>query len=598
MPRPRKIFAVDAETDPFKHLRIPLPFVWGSFDGKTYRHFFSTEEFVKFHADKHAILYAHNGGKFDFMYLLPFIRETKAQIINGRVVAMFLGAAELRDSFAIMPEGLGKLGDKMEFDYWKLEADVRHKYMPEILEYLERDCRVLFDVVTTYRAKVGTQKTIASNALRFAKKLGIKPGRTNHRFDKKYRPFFFGGRTEVFLPGSHENINIFDINSCYPFAMMQDHATGSQLERGVKLEAMTREQQQRAFIILECYSAGAFPHKRIGPGGGLSFPHAHGEYYVTGWEYVAAKELGLIHSERIISVRSTEAKINFRDYVLHWYQMKKDNPKHVNLLNYMIAKYMMNSLYGKMAQDIRHYFDYRIVSAGTPICHEFRPQGDWQDNGTYKINYDERCRLCRQDDNRALSHGWLLFTEDRDRDVHRRPSLWKWNFEKGENWEGENLFHNVATGASITGFARAHLLRAMHAGGAQHVIYTDTDSLITTQAFDVSNLQISKELGDWNLEVENAPLGHFAGKKLYGIKLPGDAPCSCLSGKGCKAHKIASKGSKLAFHDIKDIVDGKTVTWRSEAPTYSLKKPPQPGHEIDVEDYFLVREIRNTAARR
>jgi hypothetical protein len=572
MGRPRKVYAVDAETDPFEHGRVPAPFVWGSFDGKTYRAFHSTDEFVAFHADKHALVYAHNGGKFDFMFLLDYIKETKAQIINGRIIAMFLGAAELRDSFAIMPEGLAKLGDKKEIEYWKLEKEHRAEHMPEILSYLEQDCRVLFKVVDTYRNTVGTQKTIASNALAFAKKLGIKPGRTNHRHDRKYRPFFFGGRTEVFQPGTHHNINLLDIHSCYPFAMMQDHPTGHNFDRGKKLEVMTREQIQRAFIILECYSAGGFPKRVIGPGGGLSFPHEFGEFKVTGWEYIAAKDLGLVRDEKIISVRSTDDVVNFKNYVLHWYKMKNDNPKSVNLLNYMIAKYMMNSLYGKMAQDIRHYYDYRIIPAGSPICYEFTPS----------LDNERVCGKCTQEDKRDLAHGWLLYTEDAKRDIHRRPSLWKWKFEKGADWEGEQLFHNVATGASITGFARAHLLRAIHTIGLEHVIYCDTDSIICAEGADIRKLPISDDLGDWGIEDENAEIGHFAGKKLYGIK-------SRKTGKdGKQIIKIASKGSKLVFEDIEKIIRGETVTWKSPAPSF----------KIDGTAKFVVRNIRKTTASR
>lgn len=561
--RPRTIIAADAETDPFLHGRVPAPFIWGIYDGRKFKTFSTTKEFVEYIRPRNAIVFAHNGGKFDFMFLLPFVGETKAQIINGRIVAMFLGKAELRDSFAIMPEGLAKLGDKKEIDYFKLEADQRANHIPEITAYLEQDCRVLFDVVTTYRSKVGTQKTIASNALAFAKKLGIKPGKTNNRFDKKYRPFFFGGRTEVFQPGSHELITILDIHSAYPFAMMHDHPTGSHFDRGKKLEAMTKEEKQRSFIILECYSDGAFPKKVLGAAGGLTFPKAFGEFYVTGWEYVAALELGLIRDVKIISVRSTEATITFKDYVLHWYKMKNENPKTVNLLNYMIAKYMMNSLYGKMAQDIRRYFDYKITPAGTPICHEFNASPD----------NSRICLDCKQSRKLDIDHGWLLYTEDNNLEVHRRPSLWKWEFEKGTEWEGENLFHNVATGASITGFTRAHLLRAMHMVGVQNVIYCDTDSIICTNKADLSKLSFTDALGDWGIEDQNAPIGHFAGKKLYGIMQS--------DGKT----KIASKGSKLAFKDLEDIVNGKTVTWRS----------PSPSFRVDGKANFVVREIRKTS---
>ena len=211
---------------------VPFPFIWGLYDGSTFRTFPDTATFVSYVRNMDIILFAHNGGKFDFMYLLPHIGETKAQIINGRIVSMYLDNCELRDSFSIIPEPLRNFGDKREIDYTKLEASVRDNHINEITEYLFYDCKILYDACSAYMDQAGRKKTIASNALAFAKKRGIDPGKTNHRFDQKYRRFYYGGRTECLIPGTHKNIKILDIHSAYPFAMVHDHATGSEFERG------------------------------------------------------------------------------------------------------------------------------------------------------------------------------------------------------------------------------------------------------------------------------------------------------------------------------------------------------------------------------
>ena len=172
---PRRVIAIDCETDPFKHNRIPKPFIWGAYDGTDFLTFTDTAEFVAWLAPQRVIAYAHNGGKFDFMFLLSFLgEETKAQIINGRIVKMNLGKAELRDSYAAVPEALGKIGKK-DIDYAKLEENVRHMHMPEIIEYLEQDCVSLFNLITEYRRIAGKQLTIASNALRFLQRLRNRP---------------------------------------------------------------------------------------------------------------------------------------------------------------------------------------------------------------------------------------------------------------------------------------------------------------------------------------------------------------------------------------------------------------------------------------
>lgn len=547
MPRARKIAAIDCETDPFLYGRTPEPFLWGYYDENQFVTFKSTKEFVRFVFDRDIILFAHNGGKFDFIFLMPHLTETKAQIINGRIICMNLGKAELRDSYAIIPVALRELGSKKEIDYAKLERENRNRHWDEIGEYLYWDCKGLYTAVATYRDIAGKHKTIASNALGFSKRIGIDPGKTNHRFDTNFRPFYFGGRTECLQPGTHNNITICDIRSAYPWAMQQDHATGDHtdfLYRGDDFGDLTREEIERSFIVLECFAKGCFPIRSKGAEG-LHFPNAFGEYHVTGWEYIAAIDLGLIYDVTIKSVRYSNKKLNFAGYVDHWFRYKAMHNKKTQPMEYTIGKIMMNSLYGKLAQNPARYFDYKIVLAGT------------------KIDAEE---------------GWTLEHEYDNHEIHRRESLWKYKFTYGKDWVSRNIYKNVATGASVTGCTRALLLRSMHKIGISNVIYTDTDSIICHTGYD--KLSIGEALGQWEIEAENCPVGHFAGKKLYGIRLPHDGP------DGKSAYKIASKGAKLTFAEIAEITKGSTITWRSDAPHFSL------GGKAD----FVVRNIRSTAA--
>jgi DNA polymerase elongation subunit (family B) len=503
---------------------------------------------------------------------------------------MMLGACELRDSFAIIPVALKELGGKKEIKIWKLEKVHRKKYKNEIGEYLYYDCKSLFDAVTAYRGAAGKYKTIASNALAFSKRIGIDPGKTNYRFDANFRRYYFGGRTECFQPGTHRNLAVLDIHSAYPYAMSQDHASGHEFLSKAKansLDGLTREEIQRSFITLECEARGCFP-VRAGAQG-LIFPHEFNEFHVTGWEYIAAKDLGLIANEKISNVLTFSKTINFSPYVKHWYEYKEKHPKKIDPMNYTIGKIMMNSLYGKLAQNPARYFDYKIVKGGTPFCHCKR------DKQTGILNYDPECPIKDPE-----NHGWILGPEWDGHEIHERPTLHRYQFLHGANWVSKNIYKNVATGASVTGFTRAHLLRAMHAVGIEHVIYCDTDSLTVTPQANIAALPQTPLLGDWELEEANAPIGHFAGKKLYAIKNSAD-------GK----YKIASKGARLnqkqivkmidghsttwrekddqtAFDTIADITSGNIHTWNNDAPTFSLAGKAN----------FVVRNIRTTAHNR
>jgi len=60
-------------------------------------------------------IYAHNGGRFDFLFLLHKMRGPVA--FKGRgIMQAYIGAHELRDSFHIIPERLANW-QKEKFDY-------------------------------------------------------------------------------------------------------------------------------------------------------------------------------------------------------------------------------------------------------------------------------------------------------------------------------------------------------------------------------------------------------------------------------------------------------------------------------------------------
>lgn len=595
----RRLIAVDCETDPAKYGRVPIPFLWGAYDGKDYWLFRTTEEFVAWLSVQKCIAYAHNGGKFDFMFLLKYVKKTKAQVINGRIVQMNFGDAELRDSFAAIPAALKQFGGKLDIDYRKLELTVRAENMPEIEIYLKQDCVALWELMDEYRKIAGKKTTLASNAYRFAKSIGLNPGKTNHTYDKNLRRYYFGGRCQVFQPGAHKNIRVIDIHSAYPFAMTHDHPCGDQWRHieDAEFNALPRDAQQRCFITLRCMSRGAFPIRK---GNDLAFPTEENTYEVTGWEYIAALDLKLISDIKILDIISHERVINFTPYVMHWYEYKDAHPKKTFPIQYEIGKRMMTNLYGKLAQNPARYYDYKILEGGTHVCDE------------YEYSPGNICANCGERDS---EHGWEIYTEYNEVEIHRRPALWKYEFKYGKKWEGQPIYNNVATGASITGFTRAHLLRAIHSVGYKHVIYSDTDSIILSAKASLKKLSLTSALGDWADE-GTASIGYFAGKKIYGLRMdelcdkfqPAPDPDYCdKCGAHYKRHgsanvtKMASKGSKLAFADVDFLVTGRLtnpkrhiikdgeriVVWQNDFPSFS----------IAGEAAFVVRNIRQTAKR-
>jgi hypothetical protein len=522
----KKIAVLDFETDPFKHGRIPRVFSCGFFDGKTHQIKWGqhedvldwTMEIVK---NFDGLVYAHNGGKFDYVgYLLPHARELiygePVMCIGGRVVRVKLGLAELRDSYAILPSALKKF-DKGEIDYNNFEADKRENFKEPIIEYLKRDCESLYNAVTEFQETHGQAVlTAASAGMNYIKKLDIKVDILPEWLDKKFRHYYFGGLVLARKPGIHRgNYKIYDINSAYPASMMEEHWSG---ESG-KFSTIEEDVTPQSFVCFvgkaKCFLRRENNKNEWG---------GEGKFYITGWEYLAAKQLGLIDGY-VQFVEIPDKTTNFSPYVKKFYQDKQDAELAKDFVKRQISKIMLNAPYGKFAQNPEDFMDY-----------VFMPQ-DTNSKEREEQGYD-------------IAAVW----------AEHNLAIW----EKPAN---SNSRYNVCTAASITGYVRAQMMRAI---AETDPYYCDTDCVMVDANKLPSN--IGSELGRWKLEAEGDTM-YIAGKKLYAFR------------KNDLTWKLATKGVRLTPDELFKICNGETVKYRNEAPTFSLLSEPN----------FSIRSIRATA---
>lgn len=507
----RKIAVIDAETDPFRHGRVPAPFVWGYFDGIEYREFRETDELAAFIAERDEIIYAHNGGKFDFFFLAPhFNWNTPVMLINERIACVNLGECELRDSFSILPVPL-KAHDKGEIDYRLFEADVRDNHRAAISDYLKRDCISLYRLVTRYVEEFGLNLTLARGAMKVWCDMTDRPRpATSAAFYERFAPFYYGGRVEALELGTIERrFTVADINSAFPHAMLERHPYGDEYLLGTKLPS----DPSLSFVELDCRSLGAFPVRD--EDGGLDFPRdgIRRRFMVTGREYVAAAETNVLRDAEIVSVYTFTDSVSFPEYVQRFYADKAAAKLTGDSAAYLLAKLHLNALYGKFGANPSEYHEYLL---GLPSEITARA-------------YD----------------GWMPCEMFGPHMVYARPLP-----------PEKHNYYNVATAASITGAVRARLWRAMCASSG--LLYVDTDSIAAARApFDYG-----PELGQWSHECE-CDFAAIAGKKLYAFRR--------LDG----TYKTASKGVRLTAADIIRVTRGETVTHAKDAPTFSLKHPPR-----------------------
>lgn len=548
----RPIATIDCETDPFMRGRIPAPFIWGFYDGgfmdkdKPFYYFTETEELVEFIRDKEFIIYAHNGGKFDYHYLLPYIDTFRhISIINGRLAKCAIGIAELRDSWNILPVPLAAW-EKMKFNYSILEMDRRYnsENWVKILEYLESDCKNLFDVVMEFTNRFGLSLTQAGAAMKQWKKTSSKKiPRSDAEYYNDLRKYYYGGRCECFEMGIIDRpFEVVDINSAYPYAMLQDHPYGLEHINVTGNKARTildnepRSLLEPAFFSLTGNSKGALPYRDTD--GSLIFPTDNEirEYHVTGWELFAAIDTGTLNSFEITEVCVFSDLTSFAPYIDRFYAEKKKAKAEGDKATTLFAKLFMNSLYGKFASNPDEYRSFLLLDA---------------EMAAEELEYEDKI---------YTFSGFL------------GPNA----LMQAPLDEDEMRYYNVATSASITGFVRAYLWRAIC--NCQGVIYCDTDSI----AASTVDVPLGTELGQWEKEGDFTR-GAVAGKKLYTFR---------YKGSGKVKWKTASKGVRLTPRQILKVARGGTVQYNPEVPTYSVRgftNRKTGAHEIAR---FIPRTIR------
>lgn len=470
----KKVAVFDCETEPFDGKRLEYrPFAIGFYDGVQYRRFWGKNciaDFLRFLRDypEPLLIYAHNGGKFDFLFFMPYLNP-ELLIINNRITKATLYHHELRDSFSIVPEALERFHgehSKIKINYDWFLPGIRERHKEEICDYLRADIMTLYEGVQFFRQDFGNALTIGLAALtKFRNFYDFDC--IEEKDDTFFRQFYFGGRCQCFKVGVfHGDFKIYDVNSMYAAVMKNyKHPTSAAYEKTNKLTKRT------TFAVVEGENFGAFP---VRTKEGLKFDQPSGIFYVGIHELNLALDLGLFKLKKLhyaVEHKRVESFGQFVDWVTDrkiameksGQQMRRDNYKRVG-----------NSFYGKTAQSPANYKDHIICDIADI------PPAPWA------------CAM--------VSDGYA---------VYEKPSTRK-------------NYNNVAIGASITSAARAVLLQGLSA--AQNPLYCDTDSIIC-EGFkgDIAPYK----LGAWKLEASGNEIS-IAGKKSYVLRNGGlDIKLAC-----------------------------------------------------------------------
>ena len=577
-----KLAVLDFETDPFDNLTedkifpflavlypadLPHVVIWDD-DKDT----FTTKVVQAIEAlpDSYYI-YAHNGGRFDFYFLLKHLRgEVK---FKGRaLMSAMIGNHHLRDSFHIIPERLANY-KKDHFDYTQLKRCNRHKIREEAIKYCVADCAYLLDIVTHFVQNNGLKISIGQAAMASLKGEYSDVGRLGRGMDAYCRKYFFGGRVECLLgPGLWEgDFKLYDVNSMYPYAMAnRSHPIGGDDDFYFRKGSPGAH---TVFLEIDCDSYGALV-TRTKEGETLA-PYGRGRFMTTIWEYETALRLGLIENVKFITMVDCHRRSDFSRWINPLYALRMETKKQMGELEAagkkntpeydeikkqnILIKLFLNNAYGKFAQNPERFKECYITEVN-----EKPPE----DKNSRKIRADKQ------------EVNWFRSLETDDYWLWERPCP-------------SVRFNNVATAASITGAARAILLEALHA--ARNPIYCDTDSIICEDLKASETIVIDKEaLGAWDIEARIEKI-IVVGKKQYSYFKKGEQAevikTKGVSGKVIvrdpETHKEIER-RHLAFKDFLAMLRGEIVEVIQNAPTIGKGGDQQ----------YMRRRIRTTSSER
>lgn len=535
--RPFLTFDLESKDGKSQRPGFTRPFLCGWYDGSEYRHAKSKmredegywlpggcvdlamgrilvpENYGK-------IVYAHNAGRFDYLFLLPWLEQvgkrlgwrysvvplqSSIQLLEvWRAGKANRGKIRFLDTVRLLQMPLDKAAKTFGFEgkiKFDLASDEDH---PGWIPYNAEDTIQLHKVMTQYHhiveqrmnaeVKISTAGTAMSYYRRNHLDRSIPRESDTHEF---VRSAYFGGRVEVFRRKG-EGLKYFDINSSYPASMLNPLPSGPAIPWEGRPPLKLTEGRcgfVEAWLDIPETDIPPLPvkhdEKLIFPCGRL--------YGIWSWvelerckEYVVKWGKSVWYESSPILASFVRALYEYRD------KSRADYDDGMAI----VAKYLMNGLYGKFGMNRERT---RMLIAGQQEI----PEGAWPADGT------------------PDSAIWYA-TETIDQPY---------------------IIPQIA--ATVTAYSRVMLLDWMLAakrrGGL--VYYCDTDSIVT----DV-DMPTSTALGELKQEYPEEGLltGQFVGPKMYS-----------LVGQNGKAH-VKAKGfgkEHRTLEAISQLVEGQAIAY-------------------------------------
>lgn len=316
-------------------------------------------------SDKRVIWYGHNAGGFDLLHLLPYLRQTGAEISpiwqgrHGRCIGMVIKRGrertELRDSFAMVPSSLAKMASALcpelpkMVDAIDFETETYDHSNPTHRAYLTRDVESLLAAmirlweITRDTFGVWPRWTLGSTALS-AWTLTLGESEVYWPMRRVVEDFarlaYFGGLVFLRYFGMKFDISAADVNAMYPSVMR-----ANLFPVGVPWGVCKFDTQRLGIYHVKVFVPFAvkLPIVPLRHKAGVRWPTGWFETYITTPEIKYARELGCV-VDILEGYVWPDMRHLFTEFVNSAETLRRD---HVADAIGLIVKYLQNALYGK-----------------------------------------------------------------------------------------------------------------------------------------------------------------------------------------------------------------------------------------------------------
>lgn len=560
----RKYYTMDIESyrrpssTPNEVVYVHEPLVVGLFSGKFQQ--FIGEDAIKqtlnwlYETNEDCIVWAHNGGKYDWHFLFEVLSEfvdinlmepVKMCDLNGALIQLqcYLKNGRIitfKDSYRLLPASLSKLGRDFNVKHQKAEdLNIEEATREELLtnrqihHYNEIDCIALYEVLEAYKEMITTNFDM--NPLEYVSAASFAKGLYYSKFfDPSNTPIYVpskpvydfirigysGGRNEVFTRGIVKGpLYSYDFTSLYPKAGTLLLPYG----KPVHLPYLTIPHERQVKFLKDnpgFYEVHITSPKNVLPLHGIKkkgkfmFPEFALEKPEQDTTVLFSEEIimGLNLGYKYTFVQGYKFKLAYimKDSFEALFQLRKQAIADGNHALAQALKITINSMYG--------FHGFQKYNRNVLK--------------TYGCNYESHLAAKEQTGGVHYKRYGDIFLAQERVDIHLEDV-------------------NIAVAAAITSHARMILYNLMEdikrVGGEIH--YVDTDSIITNYRIEDNStlkekymLNDGKEMGELKNELESSHANEavFITCKTYGYTqiLPNGDTKTLVKAKGIKVSDI------------------------------------------------------------